>query len=55
MMNTWLTSLEIKELALADKERKLIEKWISEKIEQTYVQINDSRKGCDFTSNWLKK
>ncbi len=46
---------KIKELALADKERKLIEKWISEKIEQTYVQINDSRKGCDFTSNWLKK
>jgi peptidyl-prolyl cis-trans isomerase SurA len=46
---------KIKELALADKERKLIEEWISEKIEQTYVQINDSRKGCDFTSNWLKK
>ena len=46
---------KIKDLALADKERKLIEKWISEKIEQTYVQINDSRKGCDFTSNWLKK
>jgi peptidyl-prolyl cis-trans isomerase SurA len=46
---------KIKELALADKERKLIEKWISEKIEQTYVQINDSRKDCDFTSNWLKK
>ncbi len=46
---------KIKELALAGKERKLIEKWISEKIEQTYVQINDSRKGCDFTSNWLKK
>jgi len=46
---------KIKELALADKERKLIQKWISEKIEQTYVQINDSRKGCDFTSNWLKK
>jgi len=46
---------KIKELALADKERKLIEKWISEKIKQTYVQINDSRKDCDFTSNWLKK
>ena len=46
---------KIKELALADKERKRIEKWISEKIEQTYVQINDSRKDCDFTSNWLKK
>ncbi len=46
---------KIKELALAGKERKLIEKWISEKIEQTYVQINDSRKGCDFTSNWQKK
>ena len=46
---------KIKDLALADKERKLIEKWISEKIEQTYIQINDSRKGCDFTSNWLKK
>ena len=46
---------KIKELALADKERNLIEKWISEKIKQTYVQINDSRKDCDFTSNWLKK
>ena len=47
--------IKIKELAVADKERKLIEDWISSTIEQTYVQINDIRKSCDFTSNWLKK
>lgn len=47
--------IKIKDLALADKERKLIEDWISSTIEQTYVQINDTRKSCDFTSNWLKK
>ena len=46
--------VKIKDLALSDKERKTIEEWIAEQIESTYIQINDTRKDCDFASNWLK-
>ena len=46
--------VKIKDLALSDKERKTIEEWIAEQIESTFIQINDTRKDCDFASNWLK-
>ena len=46
--------VKIKDLALSDKERRTIEKWIAKQIESTFIQINDARKDCDFASNWLK-
>ncbi|MGS2727828.1 peptidylprolyl isomerase [Psychroserpens sp. BH13MA-6] len=46
--------LKIKNLALQDKQYKVIEKWQEEKIYDTYVKINDDYKGCEFNSNWLK-
>jgi peptidyl-prolyl cis-trans isomerase SurA len=46
--------VKIKDLALSDKERRTVEKWIAKQIETTFIQINDARKDCDFTSNWLK-
>ena len=45
----------IKSLALKEKQLSLIGKWMSEKIESTYVNVNKDRRLCDFTNNWLKK
>ncbi|MEN8852860.1 MAG: peptidylprolyl isomerase [Candidatus Arcticimaribacter sp.] len=45
---------KIKELALKDKQLRTIEKWMKEKIEDTYVSINRSFRECDYTNNWLK-
>ncbi len=46
---------KIKELALKQKQVKAIEKWQNEKIEETYVKVNEDYQDCDFASNWLKK
>ena len=47
--------LKIKELALRDKQIKVIAKWSEEKIKETYIKISDDYKDCDFVNNWLKK
>ncbi|WP_240607739.1 peptidylprolyl isomerase [Marixanthomonas spongiae] len=46
---------KIKELALKQKQVKEIEKWQNEKIDETYVKVNEDYQDCNFTSNWLKK
>ncbi len=45
----------IKELALREKQLKVIGKWQDDVIEQTYVHINNDYQDCDFSANWLKK
>ncbi len=47
--------IKIKDLALMKKKEESIEKWIDEKINDTYIKINDQYKHCTFKSNWLKK
>ena len=45
---------KIKELALKEKQIKIIQNWMEEKIEETYINVNrDSRKFV-FVNNWLK-
>ncbi len=46
--------VKIMELALQKKKTESIEKWSDEKINDTYVKINDSYLSCDFKSNWTK-
>ena len=45
----------IKSLALKEKQLDLIKKWMSDKIESTYVNVNSDSRFCDFKNNWLKK
>ena len=45
----------LKELALKEKQIKVIAKWSEEKIKETYIKINDEYRNCTFTNNWLKK
>ena len=46
--------VKIMELALQKKKTESIEKWSDDKIEDTYVNINDFYLNCDFKSNWTK-
>jgi peptidyl-prolyl cis-trans isomerase SurA len=47
--------IKIKEIALRDKQIKTIAKWTEEKINETYIKINEAYKNCEFTNNWVKK
>ena len=46
--------VKIMELALQKKKTESIEKWSEEKIQDTYVNINDVYTNCAFKSNWTK-
>ena len=45
---------EIKELALKEKQLTAIQKWMNEKIIDTYISVNDQNKQCNFANKWLK-
>ena len=45
---------KIKDLALKEKQIKIIQTWMEEKIEETYVNINKDSRKCVFVNNWLK-
>ncbi|HUH27477.1 peptidylprolyl isomerase [Gelidibacter sp.] len=47
--------LKIKNLTEQDKQFKAIEKWVDEKVMDTYININGEYRNCEFESNWLKK
>lgn len=47
--------VRIKDLALKEKQLMAIEKWMKEKIEDTYISVSNDSKSCDFANNWLKK
>jgi peptidyl-prolyl cis-trans isomerase SurA len=47
--------VRIKDLALKEKQLKVIEEWMTEKIADTYISVNRDNQSCDFANNWLKK
>lgn len=47
--------VKIMELALQKKKTESIEKWSEDKIQDTYVNINEVYMTCEFKSNWAKK
>ena len=47
--------VRIKDLALKEKQLKIIEEWMTEKISDTYISLNRDNQSCDFANNWLKK
>jgi peptidyl-prolyl cis-trans isomerase SurA len=45
----------LKNMALANKKNNIINDWISEKIESTYIHVDDAYKSCNFTrKGWIK-
>ncbi len=47
--------LKIKELALKEKQLKTIQKWMNDKIIETYISVNQDSRECNFANKWLKK
>lgn len=45
----------IKQLALREKQIKVINSWQDEVILKTYVHVNNDYEECKFSANWLKK
>ncbi len=46
--------IKIQELALREKQYKEVQKWMKEKIEDVYIQVENENKDCDFSNNWVK-
>lgn len=45
----------LKDIVIARKQDELLEKWVGEKLKQTYVRINERWKNCDFKyQGWIK-
>lgn len=47
--------IKIKSLALKEKQLKEVGKWITQKIKDTYINVNTDNRDCEFQNNWLKK
>jgi peptidyl-prolyl cis-trans isomerase SurA len=47
--------VKIQNLALAKKRQESIDKWVAEKVSDTYVKISDEFKDCEFKTNFRKK
>ena len=45
----------LQELALNEKMHKVIAEWVDEKIETSYIFIDDSFRRCRMSNNWLKQ
>ena len=45
--------LKIKNLTEQDEQFKAVEKWVNEKVMDTYININGEYRDCEFNSNWL--
>ncbi len=46
---------KIKEMALEEKKKKVLIKWMDEKIKNNYIKINPDFQHCQFDSHWIKK
>lgn len=46
---------KVKNMALNDKQGKEIAKWVTNKINDTYINIQGEYRNCTFKNNWLKK
>jgi len=47
--------VKIQNLALAKKRQEIVDKWMKEKVNDTYIKISDEYKNCQFETNYLKK
>ena len=47
--------VKIKDLALTEKQLKTVKRWMEDKINETYVNINTESNYCNFVYNWKKE
>ena len=46
---------ELKYMLTLEQKEKILEDWILEQQQKTYVFIGDGWRNCEFKYNWLKK
>jgi peptidyl-prolyl cis-trans isomerase SurA len=46
---------QIEQYALMKKQDEILSKWVEEKIQDSYIRLNDSYLDCEFRYNWVKK
>lgn len=46
---------KIQTFALNQKQGKVMKEWVEEKINESYVKINNDYFSCEFQNNWLKE
>ncbi|MBE0649302.1 MAG: peptidylprolyl isomerase [Bacteroidales bacterium] len=46
---------KIEQWALMAKQQKIIDNWINDKAQNTYIRINKAYQSCDFKHHWLKE
>ena len=46
---------KIQQLTLQKKQEEAIEKWVKNKIGDTYIKIGNNFKKCEFKNNWKKQ
>ena len=46
--------VKIKDLALKEKQLRTIQEWMTDKIEDTYINVNTDNRYCKFVYNWIK-
>ena len=47
--------VKIKDLALKEKQLRTIQEWMTDKIEDTYINVNTDNRYCKFVYNWIKE
>lgn len=53
--NISIDYVKIKDLALQKKKQETIDEWANDKIDDTYIKLNEEFKHCEFKSNWTKR
>ena len=44
----------IKQMALNKVKNEMVEKWVKQKLPDTFISINDRYKDCSFKTDWRK-
>jgi peptidyl-prolyl cis-trans isomerase SurA len=44
----------IQEWATEEKNNKVMQEWVEQKIQKTYIKVNDKYKSCQFTNKWAR-
>ncbi|MEE2699997.1 MAG: peptidylprolyl isomerase [Bacteroidota bacterium] len=44
---------KIRNVALSEKKQEVVNKWLKEKIEKTYIKLGDNLNDCNFTHKWV--
>lgn len=47
--------VRMQQFALEKKKEEVVDKWLKEKIFETYIKLNSDHKECNFKRNWKKK